>query len=190
MKNLIKLLTAIVCLPILAMAQDDISQNTGVVGNGRYLGAQTSDAQTIVPVLGVNKDGNTEINALSGKEVVVSVAKTPVSRQGSSGTTFIYGGYESVAGAGTTVADAAALSATKVVHRLTGANGTVGWKMTSTMPVGSMHFLLNTTAGVALIYADVGGTVNGGATDAAFSALTGIKPIICVKTAALTYICS
>lgn len=99
-------------------------------------------------------------------------------------------GSETVAGAGTTVADAAALSATKGVHQITGANGTVGWKFVTATPVGSVQILLNTTAGVAKIYGESGSTVNGGAADAAFTALTGIKPIICVKTAALTYLCS
>lgn len=99
-------------------------------------------------------------------------------------------GSEEVAGAGTTVADAAALSATKGVHRITGANGTVGWKFVTATPVGSVQILLNTTAGVAKIYGESGSTVNGGAADAAFTALTGIKPIICVKTALLTYLCS
>ena len=98
--------------------------------------------------------------------------------------------FEVVAGAGTTVADAAALSATKFVHQLTGANNTVGWKFSASLPIGSLQILLNTTAGVAKIYAESGGTVNGGAADAAFSALTGIKPIICFKTAAATYICA
>jgi hypothetical protein len=99
-------------------------------------------------------------------------------------------GSETVAGAGTTVADAAQLSASVGVHRITGANGTVGWKFSSSTPVGSIQFLLNTTAGVALVYGETGSTVNGGSANAAFTALTGIKPIICVKTAALTYLCS
>lgn len=98
--------------------------------------------------------------------------------------------HEVVAGAGTTVADAAALSGTKIVHQITGANGTVGWKFPTTTLVGQVHILQNTTAGVAKIYAAAGGTVNGGAADAAFSALTGIKPIICISTAADTWICS
>jgi len=99
-------------------------------------------------------------------------------------------GSESVAGAGTTVADAAALSAATGVHRITGANGTVGWKFVVGTPIGSHQILLNTTAGVAKVYGESGSTVNGAAADAAFSALTGIKPIICVKTAALTYLCA
>lgn len=99
-------------------------------------------------------------------------------------------GSEAVAGAGTTVADAAELSASVGVHRITGANGTVGWKFVTATPIGSVQILLNTTAGVAKIYGESGSTVNGGAADAAFTALTGIKPIVCVKTAALTYLCS
>jgi len=103
---------------------------------------------------------------------------------------YYLGTLETVAGAGTTVADAAALSATTNVHRITGANGTVGWKFVTATPINSVQILLNTTAGVAKIYGESGSTVNGGSADAAFSALTGIKPIICVKTAALTYICA
>jgi len=98
--------------------------------------------------------------------------------------------HEVVAGAGTTVSDAAALSGSKVVHQITGANGTVGWKFPTTTQVGTTHILQNTTAGVAKVYAAAGGTVNGAAVDAAFSALTGIKPIVCISTGADTWICS
>ncbi|MBL0320549.1 MAG: hypothetical protein IPP74_14835 [Alphaproteobacteria bacterium] len=79
---------------------------------------------------------------------------------------------------------------TKYVHQITGANGTVGWKFVTATPVGSVQILLNTTAGVAKIYGESGSTVNGGSADAAFTALTGVKPIICIKTAALTYLCA
>lgn len=158
-----------------AAAQDNISQGTGIIGNGRFLGAKTVDGQTTVPVLGVNSSGNTEIGTLSGKGVELPAIIETLS---------------TVAGAGTTVADAAQLSATTFVHRITGANGTVGWKFSSSTPIGSVQILLNTTAGVAKIYGESGSTVNGGSADAAFTALTGIKPIICIKTAALTYICA
>lgn len=158
-----------------AVAQDNISQNNEIIGNGRFLGARTVDGQTIVGVLGVNALGNTEIGALSGKGVELPALTTT---------------FEAVAGAGTTVADAAALSGTKYVHQLTGANGTVGWKFVTATPIRSVQILLNTTAGVAKIYGESGSTINGGSVDAAFTALTGIKPIICIKTAALTYICS
>lgn len=100
--------------------------------------------------------------------------------------------FETVAGAGTIVSDAAALSATKFMHRLTGANGVVGYKLpiAPSFTVGRVHTLLNTTAGVANIYPATGGTINGAAANAVFAALTGIKPIICIQTAALTWICA
>lgn len=100
------------------------------------------------------------------------------------------GTLETVAGAGTTVTDAAALSATTGFHQITGANGTLGWKFVTATPVKSIQFLLNTTAGVPKIYGESGSTCNGGATDAACTLVTGIVLHVCVKTAALTYICS
>lgn len=191
MKKLLKLILAAM-LPVVALAQDDISQGTGIIGNGRYLGARTADAQTVVPTLGIDSSGNTVLNALSGKGVILSANKTAVATFTSTTSTIppLVTTYEAVAGAGTTVADAAALSGTKYVHQITGANGTVGWKFVTATPVGSVQILLNTTAGVAKIYGESGSTMNGGSADAAFTALTGIKPIICIKTAALTYICS
>jgi hypothetical protein len=103
-----------------------------------------------------------------------------------------YSNYEAVAGAGTVIGDAADLSGTKFVHQLTGANGTVGWQLPTVTAanVNQVHVLLNTTAGVAKLWPESGGTINGGSASAAFSALTGIKPIICVATAAATWICS
>lgn len=98
-------------------------------------------------------------------------------------------GFETVAGTGTNQGTAAALSATKQIHRLTGANGTVAWYLQASA-AGDVHILLNTTAGVANIYPQSGGTINGAAADAVFAALTGIKPIICVSTATNTWICS
>lgn len=101
-------------------------------------------------------------------------------------------GLEAVAGAGTTAADAAALSATKFLHRITGANGTVGWILPATTITSAAvcHIMLNTTAGVALIYPATGGTTNGGSANVAFTALTGIKPIICCGSATDTWLCS
>lgn len=164
--------------------------------------ASSAYADACTTALGVNFPANQK-NALCaafGSSVATSLIPTTTNTidLGSS-TKFwralyvgqsLVGSFEAVAGAGTTVADAAQLSATKIVHQITGANGTVGWKMSADMPVSSIQILLNTTAGVAKIYAESGGTVNGGSANAAFSALTGIKPIICIKTAALTYICS
>ena len=97
-----------------------------------------------------------------------------------------------VAGAGTNQATAAALSANAVVHRITGANGTVAWRLPAitVQLAGTTFILLNTTAGVANIFPSTGGTINGAAADAVFAALTGIKPIICTTTAANTWVCS
>ena len=100
--------------------------------------------------------------------------------------------YEVVAGAGTVIGDAADLSGTKFIHQITGANGTVGWQLPTVTAANEnqVHVLLNTTAGVAKLWPESGGTINGGSASAAFSALTGIKPIICVVTAAATWVCS
>lgn len=97
--------------------------------------------------------------------------------------------FETVAGAGTTVSDAAALSATKHIHQITGANGTVGWKFASAT-AGQVEILLNTTAGVPKVYAVSGGTCNGGAADAACTLVTGIVAHVCYATAANAWICS
>lgn len=139
-----------------------------------------------------NTSNNVDIPLATGKSFNVLVAKTPVATITSTLSTIPALGTtsETVAGAGTTVADAAQLAGTKYVHQITGANGTVGWKFATTTPILSVQILLNTTAGVAKIYGESGSTVNGGSADAAFTALTGIKPIICIKTAALTYLCS
>ena len=71
------IILALLLLPMLALAQDDISAGD-VIGNGRYLGAKTVDGQTTVPVLGVDSSGNTAVNALSGKSVILSADKTAV----------------------------------------------------------------------------------------------------------------
>jgi hypothetical protein len=97
---------------------------------------------------------------------------------------------DTVAVAGTTVADATAMSGSIFVHRATGANGTAGVKFASTATAGICHLVMNTTAGVLNIYAASGGTVNGGSVNAVFAALTGIKPVLCCSTAADTWICS
>lgn len=96
--------------------------------------------------------------------------------------------FETVAGAGTTVADAAALSATKHTHQITGADGVKGWKFASAT-IGQVEILLNTTAGVAKVYAVSGGTCNGGSADTACTLVTGIAPHICYATAANAWIC-
>jgi len=71
MKSMIKLFLVALLAPIIALAQDNISQSTGIIGNGRLLGAKTYDGQVTVGVLGVDSSGNTTIQSLSGKSVSV-----------------------------------------------------------------------------------------------------------------------
>lgn len=66
-KLLVFLLAVFIAAP--AFAQDNISMTTGIIGNGRLLGAQTYDGQTIVGILGVDSSGNTVLKSLSGKSV-------------------------------------------------------------------------------------------------------------------------
>lgn len=96
---------------------------------------------------------------------------------------------EVVALAGSTVADAAAMSAVKHIHQLTGANGALGAKF-ATSTAGQFEILLNTTAGIPKIYAASGGTCNGGAANATCVFTTGIMAHICYSTAVDTWICS
>lgn len=66
-----KLLALLAFLPLAAFAQDDISQSTGIIGNGRLLGAKTYDGQLTVGILGIDSSGNTIIKSISGKDVKI-----------------------------------------------------------------------------------------------------------------------
>lgn len=67
-----------------AFAQE-ISQDTGIIGNGRMLGAKTADSQTTVGVLGIDADGNTQHNAMSGEVHEFSIGNTTVATLDSNG---------------------------------------------------------------------------------------------------------
>jgi len=72
MKHIVaKLIPALFLIPSLLLAQDNISQSTGIIGNGRLLGAKTYDGQTTVGILGIDSSGNTTIQSLSGKAVTI-----------------------------------------------------------------------------------------------------------------------
>lgn len=191
MKKILGLLAALL-IPVAAFADDTAWNGTLPMGNYKWLSSRNPATQTEVDLVRLAPDGSTEVNAATGEAILFKVNKTTVGSITSLGSSVpLVTTAEIVAGAGTTVADAAQLAGgATYVHRITGANGTLGWKFATTTPIGSVQILLNTTAGVAKIYGESGSTVNGGSTDAAFSALTGIKPIICIKTAALTYLCS
>jgi hypothetical protein len=78
MKKLLAALSALTVLSIatLAMTDDNISIATGIIGAGRLLGAKTADNQTTVGVLGVDSNGNTTVQSLSGKSVTFPGAVT------------------------------------------------------------------------------------------------------------------
>jgi len=78
--KILALLIALLGATTGALAQDDISISTGVVGGGKYLGAKTVDEQTTVPLTGVNASGNSMLNAMSGKAAGLSIAKTPIAQ--------------------------------------------------------------------------------------------------------------
>lgn len=71
MRNkIIALLIALLGATTPGFAQDDISISTGIIGNGRLLGAKTYDGQTTVGILGIDSSGNTIIKSLSGSDVL------------------------------------------------------------------------------------------------------------------------
>jgi hypothetical protein len=100
---------------------------------------------------------------------------------------------EAVAAAGSAQGSAAALSATKFLHQVTGADGTKGVILPATVAAdaGKVHLILGTTAGVLKIYPATGGTINGGSANAALSFTTGVLMHMCWPSAtADTWICA
>jgi len=162
MKFLNKLLIAVLLAlnTGVVFAQDDISIDTGIIGGGKYQGAKTSDNQTTVPVLGVNKDGNTEINALSGKKVAIGANKTPGAYVSSSGIELPSG--KGVASAGNVIVPASTpVSATNFI--LPGFNvfPTFAANASALLPTGTAA-LLNTPYIVCSANANAGRVLSQG----------------------------
>lgn len=86
-----------------------------------------------------------------------------------------------VAGAGTVIGDAAALSTGITV--ITGANGTVGWILPVTTG-GDIVILKGTTAGVAKLWPQTGGQINAVGTSTAMSLASGVIPVILISISA------
>lgn len=86
-----------------------------------------------------------------------------------------------VAGAGSVIGDAAALSTGFTV--ITGANGTLGWKLPVTTG-GDVVILKGTTAGVAKIWPQTGGQINAVGTSTAMSLASGAIPVILISISA------
>ena len=106
----------------------------------------------------VTKD---QTQTLTGKTLTSPTVTTPV----------IHGKFESVAAAGTTVADAGAVTSSSGAFILgTGGNGTKGIVL-PTGAAGDVFFIKNDDAanGILKVYAASGGKINGGSANAALS---------------------
>jgi hypothetical protein len=87
-----------------------------------------------------------------------------------------------VAGAGTVLADAAQLLEGFTV--ITGANGTLGWKLPATPTAGTIVIVKGTTAGVAKIWPDAAATINAVGSNGAMSLASGVIPAIFIAHSA------
>lgn len=98
--------------------------------------------------------------------------------------------YEAAAAAGNSQGTAADLTATRV-HYITDADGTKGVQFAAVAAgdIGKAHFLLTSAAAVLKIYPESTGTINGAAADAAYSTGTGPLTVMCLVTAAKTWVC-
>ncbi len=194
--------TAVQKLTLSASTPDaDDDSTVQLCGGGAYAADGSRGACILLPGEEVSGGGDISYVAGAGDTHVFSAGSTTTMTIGatgdvaavgqltSTGLNFPAANFETVAGAGSTVSDAAALSATKHIHQITGANGTLGWKFASAT-AGQTEILLSTTAGVPKVYAVAGGTCNGGGADVACTLVTGIVSHICYATAANAWICS
>lgn len=85
-----------------------------------------------------------------------------------------------VTAAGTTVADATVVKKAQTFITLT-ASGSDGISMPSDANLMQPYVVVNTSGSTGKIYAQSGGNINGGSTDAAISLLT-LKTAICFKS--------
>lgn len=81
-----------------------------------------------------------------------------------------------VAGTGSVVGDAAQLLEGFTV--ITGANGTLAWKLPATPVAGTIVIVKGTTAGVAKIFPDAAATINAIGSNGAISLASGVIPAI------------
>jgi len=87
-----------------------------------------------------------------------------------------------VAAAGSTVTDAAQLSAGFTV--VTGANGTLGVKLPATPTAGTLVIIKGTTAGVLKVWPDAAATINAIGSNGAISLASGAIPAIFIAKSA------
>lgn len=108
----------------------------------------------------------------------------------SAGPNFPATNYETMAAAGNSQGTAADLTAVRV-HYVTVADGTKGVQFPAVAAgdIGKAHWILTDAAAVLKIYPESTGTINGGAGDAAYSTGTGPLTVMCLVTAAKTWVC-
>lgn len=75
---------------------------------------------------------------------------------------------ETVAAAGSAQTDATVLSVSKFIHRITGANGSLGVKLPAGT-IGQVHIVLNTVNAILKVYPATGEEVENGGANVAFS---------------------
>lgn len=131
--------------------------------------------------LRIDESGNVQITDSNGQVKQISTANLVNLAIGAS-----------TAGAGTTTSDAGALPAgTAPVYPTTGANGTVGVKIsTSDKVTGRVLFIGNGVSNAVLkVYGPTGATINGASADAAFSSVSGKGVIaICLNASSNTWL--
>lgn len=120
-----------------------------------------------VSIVTSNLNSNSAASTISGLKTFSTMFKIPINTP--------------VAGAGSVIGDAAALNTGFTV--ITGANGTLGWKLPVTTG-GDVVILKGTTAGVAKIWPQTGGQINAVGTSTAMSLASGAIPVILISISA------
>lgn len=146
--------------------RDGSTEDSGVLDGTAYIPVVTANGrlykalETRFPSLIGNQ-------TLAGVKTFSSMFKIPINTP--------------VAGAGTVIGDAAALSTGFTV--ITGANGTVGWILPVTTG-GDVVIIKGTTAGVAKLWPQSGGQINAVGTSTAMSLASGVIPAILISISA------
>lgn len=93
MRNLIRVFILSFIVTGVAMAQGANDIDTSLpLGNQRWLSARAAGNQTENKLLRSDGSNNTQLNAPTGKEVQITVAKTPVAKGSSTGWTYTTAG--------------------------------------------------------------------------------------------------
>ena len=192
MRLVYKSILNILLLPFLVMAQDDISISTGIVGNGKYLGGKTADGQTTVPMLGIDANGNTVQNALSGKASIMAVAKTPIAQADASGLSLVGSGagIKYHAYVPTLAATPAAANQYRPGLNVvpTNAANNAAFLGAATITPGE-EFIITNNAGAAVRVKASGGATLNGATAGGYISVANLATVICRSASTTNQTC-